>query len=79
MNLSLNMPPRWGFGCVLGWIGYKHVAPLALLGPDREALTQAIARAAFEHLAEGLVMPSARLKGGVNIHYLEKKLGMDKH
>ena len=35
----------------------------------REALTQAIARAAFEHLAEGLVVPSARHAGGVNIVY----------
>lgn len=39
------------------------------LGPDREALTPAIARAAFEHLAEGLAVPSARRKGGVNIIY----------
>ena len=30
-------------------------------------MTQAIARAAFEHLAEGLIVPSARLKGGVNV------------
>ena len=36
---------------------------------DREALTQAIARAAFERLAEGLVVPSARHPGGVNIAY----------
>jgi RES domain-containing protein len=32
-----------------------------------EALTQALARAAFETLAEGLMVPSARLKTGVNI------------
>jgi RES domain-containing protein len=35
----------------------------------REALTQAIARAAFEHLAEGLAVPSARHRGGINIVY----------
>jgi RES domain-containing protein len=35
----------------------------------REPVTQAIARAAFEHLAEGLIVPSARLKNGVNIVY----------
>jgi RES domain-containing protein len=35
----------------------------------REAVTQAIGRAAFEHLAEGLIVPSARLEGGVNIVY----------
>ena len=35
----------------------------------REPVTQAIARAAFEHLAEGLIVPSARRPGGVNIVY----------
>jgi RES domain-containing protein len=35
----------------------------------REPVTQAIARAAFEHLAEGLLVPSARRPGGVNIVY----------
>ena len=35
----------------------------------REALTQAIARSAFENLAEGLVVPSARFRGGVNVVY----------
>ncbi|HEY5912551.1 MAG TPA: RES family NAD+ phosphorylase [Verrucomicrobiae bacterium] len=35
----------------------------------REPVTQAIARAAFEHLAEGLIVPSARRKGGVNVVY----------
>jgi RES domain-containing protein len=35
----------------------------------REPLSQALARAAFEHLAEGLVVPSARHKGGVNIAF----------
>lgn len=34
-----------------------------------EAVPQAIARAAFENLAEGLVVPSARRPGGVNIVY----------
>ena len=34
---------------------------------NREALTQAVARAAFEQMAEGLVAPSARLAGGINI------------
>lgn len=34
-----------------------------------EPVTQAIARAAFEHCAEGLVVPSARHSGGVNIVY----------
>ncbi len=34
-----------------------------------EPLTQAIARAAFERLAEGLVVPSVRLAGGVNVVY----------
>lgn len=33
----------------------------------REPLTQAIARAAFENMAEGLVVPSARRRGGVNV------------
>jgi RES domain-containing protein len=33
----------------------------------REPVTQAIARAAFEHMAEGLIVPSARRAGGVNI------------
>jgi RES domain-containing protein len=32
----------------------------------REALTQALARAAFETHTEGLLVPSARLKNGVN-------------
>jgi RES domain-containing protein len=35
----------------------------------REPLTQAIARAAFERLAEGLIVPSARRAGGVNVVY----------
>jgi RES domain-containing protein len=34
---------------------------------DREPLTQAIGRAAFECLAEGLVAPSARHAGGANL------------
>jgi RES domain-containing protein len=33
----------------------------------REALTQAVGRAAFETYAEGLVAPSARLRGGINV------------
>jgi RES domain-containing protein len=33
----------------------------------REALTQAISRAAFEHIVEGLVVPSAQRPGGVNV------------
>ncbi len=33
----------------------------------REALTQAVGRAAFEHMAEGLVVPSARRPGGINV------------
>lgn len=33
----------------------------------REALTQAIARATFENLAEGLVVPSVRHHGGINV------------
>lgn len=33
----------------------------------REALTQALGRAAFETYAEGLIVPSARLRGGINI------------
>jgi len=32
-----------------------------------EPVTQAIARAAFERMAEGLIVPSARRKGGINI------------
>lgn len=32
-----------------------------------EALTQALGRAALETYAEGLIVPSARLKGGINI------------
>jgi RES domain-containing protein len=35
----------------------------------KEPVTQAIARAAFENLAAGLVVPSARRKGGVNLVY----------
>ena len=35
----------------------------------REPVTQAIARAAFEQLAEGLVVHSARRPGGLNIVY----------
>ena len=35
----------------------------------RESVTQAVARAAFENLAEGLVVPSARRAGGVNLVY----------
>ena len=35
----------------------------------REALTQAIARAAFEWRAEGLVVPSARHRRGINLVY----------
>jgi RES domain-containing protein len=34
-----------------------------------EALTQAIARAAFENMAEGLVVPSARNVTGINLVY----------
>ena len=34
-----------------------------------EPVTQAIARAAFENFAEGLVVPSARHYGGVNVVY----------
>ncbi len=34
-----------------------------------EALTQALARAAFECSAEGLLVPSARLAGGINLIY----------
>lgn len=33
----------------------------------REALTQAVGRAAFERMAEGLIVPSARRVGGVNL------------
>lgn len=35
----------------------------------KEPVTQAIARAAFENFAEGLVVPSARHRGGVNLVY----------
>jgi RES domain-containing protein len=35
----------------------------------KEPVTQAIARAALENFAEGLVVPSARHRGGVNIVY----------
>ena len=35
----------------------------------REPVTQAIARGAFENEAEGLIVPSARRRGGVNIVY----------
>jgi RES domain-containing protein len=34
-----------------------------------EPITQSIARAAFENFAEGLVVPSARHPGGVNVVY----------
>jgi RES domain-containing protein len=34
---------------------------------DREALTQALARAVFERSGEGLVVPSARQPGGINV------------
>jgi hypothetical protein len=33
----------------------------------REALTQAVARAAFETSAEGVIVPSAQKAGGVNV------------
>jgi RES domain-containing protein len=46
-------------GC--DWVGEQ--------GAGREALTQALARAAFENLAEGLVVPSARHSGGINVVY----------
>lgn len=36
---------------------------------DLEPLTQAIARAAFENLAEGLLVPSARHADGINLVY----------
>jgi RES domain-containing protein len=36
---------------------------------DREAVTQALGRAAFENLAEGLIVPSARRASGINIVY----------
>jgi RES domain-containing protein len=42
---------------------------VAAQNAGNEALTQAIARAAFENLAEGMVVPSARHHGGVNIVY----------
>jgi len=53
------------------------IAQRAILGCDwngeqtlgTEPLTQAIARAAFEHLVEGLVVPSARYPGGINVVY----------
>jgi len=35
----------------------------------RESLTQAVGRAVFENLGEGLVAPSARHDGGVNLIY----------
>ena len=35
----------------------------------REAITQAIARAAYERLAEGLIVPSARRPSGVNVAF----------
>ncbi len=40
----------------------------------QEPVTQAIARAAFENLAEGLIVPSARRKGGVNIVFYPNHL-----
>ena len=43
------------------WVGGQNAG--------NEPLTQAIARAAFENFAEGLVVPCARVRGGVNIVY----------
>ena len=31
MSATLNMPPRWGLGILKNVIGYKRVAPLALV------------------------------------------------
>lgn len=64
--LDLTAPP------VLASLGLK---PADLTGCDwkaeqdagREGLTQAVGRAAFELMAEGLVVPSARRAGGVNV------------
>jgi RES domain-containing protein len=47
-------------------VGCNWVAEQAA---GREPVTQAVARAAFENLAEGLVVPSARRTGGVNLVY----------
>ncbi len=46
-----------------------HCDWLAEQTAGREALTQALGRAAFEHLAEGLVVPSARSVDGINVVY----------
>ena len=39
-----------------------------------ESLTQAIGRAVFEEGGEGLLVPSARVEGGVNVVYLPENL-----
>ncbi|MEO8044612.1 MAG: RES domain-containing protein [Spartobacteria bacterium] len=53
------------------------LSPDALCGEDwrktqeagRESLTQAIGRAVFSNLGEGLLVPSARVPSGVNVAY----------
>ena len=79
-QLAVHM--RWEFLRVLDLTSPEtlralNVTKQAVLGCDwhgeqwlgREPLTQAIGRAAFESLAEALVVPSARHRSGVNLVY----------
>jgi RES domain-containing protein len=79
-QLTIHM--RWELQAVLDLTDAATLATLGVTKNDivtcdweaeqakgEEALTQAIARAAFENLAEGLVVPSARDPNGVNLVY----------
>ncbi|TLD71606.1 hypothetical protein FEM03_05545 [Phragmitibacter flavus] len=59
---------------ILDLLGVSHTQIVSCNWEDAqksgiEPITQAIARAAFEHLVEGLVVPSARRRNGVNVVY----------
>src|SRR5256885_1874032 len=60
------LDPNSNPGLYTAWKGdvVRQSVPRWMSRPYR---LKAIARAAFEQLAEGLIVPSARLKGGVNI------------
>jgi RES domain-containing protein len=78
----LQIGMRWKLQAVIDLSSRAVLASLGVTGQalsacdwegeqmaDREPLTQAIARAAFERFAEGLVVPSARRLGGLNVVY----------
>ncbi len=79
---QLTVPMRWELQAVIDLTSAATLKALKVTTKDivtcdweteqaagQEPVTQAIARAVFENLAEGLVVPSARCKGGVNIVY----------